>query len=88
MFSDIDNIHAIIRTCEKTMPNTEAIWKGLRETNVKDAIPVDVVPDALNAFKEFYPEQTNFEEQFANSLCMKLAFNNTQIRTDRIFLYQ
>ena len=69
VFSDIENIHVIIRTKEKTMPNTSAIWKGLKATNVRDAIIRDVVIGALGAYKEFNPA----DDMYADSLAAVLG---------------
>lgn len=67
-FSDINNIHVIIRTKEKTMPNTSAIWSGLKDTNVKDAVVRELVLDALQAYKDFYPDDNSYAEQLAKQL--------------------
>ena len=78
VFSDIDNIQAIIQTCEKAMPNTAALWKCLRETNVKDAVPKDVVLEALAVFGERFSEQ----EVFASRVTAEIRGCQETIRKD------
>ena len=41
MYSDIDNIHAILLTREKTLPNISALMNTLMET---DAIDIEICP--------------------------------------------
>lgn len=60
LFSDINNIHVIIKTREKTMPNTHAIWQGLKETNEKTALLTDVLIEAVGEFADLYPEQADY----------------------------
>ena len=68
VFSDINNIHVIIRTKEKTMPNTSAIWSGLKNTNVRDAVARELVLDALQAYKDFYLDDNVYAEQLAGAV--------------------
>lgn len=67
-FSEIDNIHAIIRTNEKTMPNTRNLWKGLKETNIKEVVLVGKVQEALNAFMDIYPENQKYAEDLKTAI--------------------
>lgn len=68
VFSDIDNIHAIIRTNEKTMPNTRNLWNGLKETNDKDAVITESVLNVLDQYLEMNPEDMDYIEGLRNSL--------------------
>lgn len=68
VFSDIQNIHAIIRTNEKTMPNTRNLWIGLKGTNDKDAVITDLVLDVLDKFVENYPEDREYIEGLRESI--------------------
>lgn len=53
-YSDIDNIHAIIETREKTIPNIAALINMLRETDAKQKIQKDVLIQAINEFELEY----------------------------------
>lgn len=68
VFSEIDNIHAIIRTNQKTMPNTRNLWKGLKETNIKEVVLVKKVQEALNAYTDIYPENQKYAEYLKTSI--------------------
>lgn len=52
VFSDINNIQAIILTTEKTMPNVNEVKKGLDSTCDNDLVEKDTVLDALQLFEE------------------------------------
>lgn len=58
VFSNIENIQVIIRTKEKTMPNTSAIWNALKETDKKDAIIRDVILEALHEYRTIQEDAT------------------------------
>lgn len=51
-FVDIDNIHAIVLTPEKTIPNTEALWDGLKETDNDKSINKEELLEAIKSFQE------------------------------------
>lgn len=44
------------------------IWKGLRETNVKDAVITQNILDALEAFESEYPEHADFATRVSGEL--------------------
>lgn len=52
VYSNIENIHAIILTPEKTIPNTETIWDGLRETTADKRVNKADLLEAMEAFVE------------------------------------
>lgn len=52
IFADIDNIHAIILTPEKTIPNTDKLWQGLKETDKNQSISKEALLNAINSFKD------------------------------------
>ena len=54
IFADIDNIHAIILTPEKTIPNTEMLWQGLKETDKDKSVNKEALLSAINSFQEDY----------------------------------
>jgi flagellar hook-associated protein FlgK len=71
VYSDIDNIHAILLTREKTMPNISVLMDTLKETDVKERVSKNILLEALTGFemenidsKEYISEWKNkvFEE--------------------------
>ena len=71
LFSDIRNIHVLIRTNETTMPNTRAIWNGLKETNPKyelDSEELAVVSDAISSFRDEYPKHADYANRLSAAL--------------------
>lgn len=56
VYSDIDEIQAIILTREKTMPDIRGIWNGLSETEDRAFVDKEVLLEAIHAFLEEYPE--------------------------------
>lgn len=55
-YTDIDNIHAIILTKEKTIPNTSEIKKALKETNIKEKVSKQVLLKAIDDFEANNPK--------------------------------
>jgi hypothetical protein len=51
VYSDIDNIHAILLTREKTMPNISVLMDTLKETDVKERVSKDILLEALTGFE-------------------------------------
>lgn len=51
MHSDIDNIHAILLTREKTLPNISALMDTLIETDVKERVSQEILLKAINDFE-------------------------------------
>lgn len=56
LYSDINNIHAIIETREKTIPNITALMNMLRETDAKQKVQKDVLIQAINEFELAYQD--------------------------------
>lgn len=56
LYSDIENIHAIIETREKTLPNITAIMNMLQETDEKQKIQKNILLQAINEFELEYPD--------------------------------
>lgn len=52
VFSDINNIHAIILTPEKTIPNLKAIAGGLKETDGTKTVSRDVICEGIDSYIE------------------------------------
>lgn len=57
VYSHEENIHAIVASKEKTMPDISRIWTGLRETNEKTLVPRDVLVSAIEEVTEMDPEK-------------------------------
>lgn len=55
-YSDIDNIHAILRTREKTLPNIAAFMDTLKETDVKQKVQKETLLQAIKDFELVYPD--------------------------------
>lgn len=56
VYSDINNIHAILLTKEKTLPNIEALMNTLKQTDVKEKVSKGTVLNAINDFEIEYPK--------------------------------
>lgn len=72
VFSELNNIQVILRTNEKTMPNTRNIWQGLKAAKDKDAVLTDIVCEALEAFSESNPAYDNFSKE-TRAVLLKLT---------------
>lgn|GEM_PF-245844 len=62
VFSDLNNIHVIIQTNEKTMPDIRNIWTGLKETNDREVVLTGTVLDALDAYADICQRDTEYSE--------------------------
>ena len=63
IYSSIDNIHAIILTKEKTLPDIEVLMDTLRETNEKEQVSKEMILKGIREFEVEYPE---YKEYIAN----------------------
>ena len=70
-YSDIDNIHAIIETREKTLPNITALMNMLRETDEKQKVQKDVLIQAINDFELAYQDYYENAELWKEKLLEK-----------------
>lgn len=68
VFSDVENIHVILRTNEKTMPNLRPIWNALKETDSNDAVRTAVVAEAVKQFCGEHPEHEEYGVQLLADL--------------------
>lgn len=68
VFSSIENIHAIIRTNEKTMPNIRNLWNGLKETNDKDVVFIESVLNILDEYLEMNTKDSEYIVELQNTL--------------------
>lgn len=55
-YSDIDNIHAIIETREKTLPNITALMDMVRKTDEKQKVQKGVLVQAMDDFELEYQD--------------------------------
>ena len=63
-YSDIDNIHAIIETREKSLPNITALMNMLRETDEKQKVQKDVsMNDFELAYQDYYENVELWKEK-------------------------
>lgn len=51
VYSDIDNIHAVLLTREKTLPNISALADTLKETDAKERVSKERLLEALDDFE-------------------------------------
>lgn len=56
VYSDIDNINAILLTREKTLPNITALMDALKETDVKERVSKEILLRAIEEFEIAYPD--------------------------------
>lgn len=59
MYSDIDNIHAILLTREKTLPNISALMNTLMETDAKERVSKELLLEAIDDFEKIILIQGN-----------------------------
>lgn len=60
VYSTIENVHTIVRTTMTTMPDINAIWNGLEETDKNTKLSIEQLNDALSAFITFVPEYSEY----------------------------
>ena len=56
VYSDIENIHAILLTREMTLPNTSMLMDTLKETDAREKVSKDILLNAMDMFDEEYPD--------------------------------
>lgn len=60
IYSSIDNIHAIILTKEKTLPDVEELIDTLKETSEKGQVSKEIILKAIREFEVEYPEYEEY----------------------------
>lgn len=68
VFSDVDNIHAISRTPMTTMPDINAAYNGLCETDKRTSVSKEQISDALDEFETEYPKCSNYASELRENL--------------------
>lgn len=70
-YSNINNIHAIIETRERTLPNITALMNMLRETDEKQKVQKGVLIQAMNDFELAYQDYYENVELWKEKLLEK-----------------
>ena len=68
LYSDIDNIHVILLTREKTLPNISALMDTLAETDVKERVSKTLLLDALVEFEKDNIDSSEIIAEWKNAL--------------------
>ena len=68
LYSDIDNIHVILLTREKTLPNISALMDTLAETDVKERVSKTRLLDALVEFEKDNIDSSEIIAEWKNAL--------------------
>ena len=71
MYSNIDNIHAILLTREKTLPNISALMDTLIETDAKERVSKEILLKAINDFETEYIAAGEIISEWKNKLITK-----------------
>lgn len=73
MYSDIDNIHIILLTKEKTLPNIEALMNTLQETDDKEKVSKEILIKAMHNFETEYPDSIESVLEWKRKLSEELG---------------
>lgn len=71
MYSNIDNIHAILLTHEKTLPNISALMDTLIETDAKERVSKEILLKAINDFETEYIAAGEIISEWKNKLSVE-----------------
>ena len=71
MYSYIDNIHAILLTREKTLPNISALMDTLIETDAKERVSKEILLKAINDFETEYIAAGEIISEWKNKLSVE-----------------
>lgn len=71
MYSNIDNIHAILLTREKTLPNISALMDMLIETDAKERVSKEILLKAINDFETEYIAAGEIISEWKNKLSVE-----------------
>ena len=71
MYSNIDNIHAILLTREKTLPNISALMDTLIETDAKERVSKEILLKAINDFETEYIAAWEIISEWKNKLSVE-----------------
>lgn len=71
MYSNIDNIHAILLTREKTLPNISALMDTLIETDTKERVSKEILLKAINDFETEYIAAGEIISEWKNKLSVE-----------------
>lgn len=68
LYFNTDNIHAIIQTKEKTLPNITALMDTLKETDAKQKVQKNILMQAINEFELEYPNYAEHTQSWRGKL--------------------
>lgn len=68
LYTDIDNIHVILLTQEKTLPNIAALMDVLKETDVKEKVSKGLLLEAIIDFEENIVESRETTTEWKNRI--------------------
>lgn len=71
MYSNIDNIHAILLTRKKTLPNISALMDTLIETDAKERVSKEILLKAINDFETEYIAAGEIISEWKNKLSVE-----------------
>lgn len=71
IYSDIDNIHVILLTKEKTLPNITVLMRTLKETDSREKVSKEILLEAMNLFENKYPESYERVSEWKSTLSEK-----------------
>lgn len=71
IYSDIDNIHVILLTKEKTLPNITVLMSTLKETDSREKVSKEILLEAMNLFENKYPESYERVSEWKSTLSEK-----------------
>ena len=71
MYSNIDNIHAILLTREKILPNISALMDTLIETDAKERVSKEILLKAINDFETEYIAAGEIISEWKNKLSVE-----------------
>lgn len=60
VFSSIDNIHAIVSTAERILPDACYLWNSIKETDLTKPVNKTKLIEATEAFKNAFSDNDNF----------------------------
>jgi hypothetical protein len=72
LYSDIDNIHVILLTREKTLPNTSALMDTLMETDVKERVSKELLLEAMDDFEANTIDSSEIVSEWKSKLAEEL----------------
>lgn len=84
VFSSIDNVHAIVATAERILPDACFLWNSIRETDLTKPVNKTKLIEAVEAFKTAFADNESFIKH-ADAVTEKIrnhegALKNKEVR--------